>query len=617
MRWGRDVIPSSLQSEWARLLLASLRQAGVRDVVISPGARSTPFVWAALRDPGLRCRTIIDERSAAFFAVGHAKMTGDPVLLVCTSGSAAANYFPAVVEAAEAGTPLLLLTADRGLELQHAAAPQTIDQTRLYGGHVRLSLELGAPDPHPRMLRAVQRLAAQAVLAARGPVPGPVHMNARARKPLGPVQDTGAEADRLRDEIERLVERGPATTFTAPTPPSDAALSTLAAACREARRGLIVCGPALPCEAPDPALVVALARATGFPVVAEPASQQRFGASPDGAGLDPEYWVDGFAALLAVPRFREDHGPDLVIQLGRPPTASEWGDYLDRWTDTARHVVAPHGWPDPWSTATAVVRADVGATVRALARALTAGLEEAAALDVAAGSDSGTVADRRDWRQRLQQANRTAWRAIEAALADGFAEGAAVRVAVESVPEGGILAVGNSLAIREAELFVPAAARGIAVWAQRGANGIDGLVSGAAGAAIATGRPTTLVLGDVSFVHDLTGLAVARDTGAQLTVVVLNNGGGRIFERLPMAEGLAGTEDFDAWLTPPGLDVAGAAAAFGVACSRATSRDELADALRAARGRGTVGVVEVVVPPDGTTTHQRRLAERLAAELSP
>jgi 2-succinyl-5-enolpyruvyl-6-hydroxy-3-cyclohexene-1-carboxylate synthase len=190
--------PPGLLTEWARLLMASLRAAGVRDVVLSPGSRSTPFTWAALQDAGLRCRTIIDERSAAFFAVGQARLTGLPTVLVCTSGSAAANYFPAVVEAAESATPLVLLTADRPFELQHAAAPQTIDQTRLFGDYARRFFELGMPDADPAMLEALQRMAAQAVLASRSPLPGPVHLNARARKPLEPAGGHDDGTDRLR-----------------------------------------------------------------------------------------------------------------------------------------------------------------------------------------------------------------------------------------------------------------------------------------------------------------------------------------------------------------------------------------------------------------------------------
>jgi 2-succinyl-5-enolpyruvyl-6-hydroxy-3-cyclohexene-1-carboxylate synthase len=600
--------PANLQTEWARLLLGSLRQAGVRDVVLSPGARSTPFTWAALSDPGLRCRSVLDERAAAFFAVGHAKMTGSPVLLICTSGSAAANYFPAVVEAAESGTPLLVLTADRGLELQHAAAPQTIDQTRLYGGFARAFFELGAPDPSPRMLRAVQRLAAQAVLAAHDPLPGPVHLNARARKPLGPERGEGAEAEALRGQVDSLLARGAPWASPARRAPDPDAVEALAAACRSAKRGLIVCGPMLPHHAPDAADLAALARATGFPIVAEPASQQRFGGEP-GEGEAPAAMVDAFAALLGVASFRDAMGPDLVIQVGRPPTATEWGAYLDRWAESPRYLLASADWPDPWSTATHVVRGDPRETVRAVAAALDAG-------------NTAAHADRRDWLDRLLAANAAAWSVIDGEVGGPFSEGAAVRAAVDATPDGGVLCLGNSLPIREVELFVPAAARGITVWSQRGANGIDGLVSGAAGAAVASGRPTTLLLGDVSFAHDVGGLGAARDTlagesDASLAVVVLNNGGGRIFERLPMAAGLTETGAFDAWLTPPGLDVGSAAAAYGVAFHRVATTDELREALGRHSGTGGVCVVEVMIPPDGTTEHQRRLSRRLEAAITP
>jgi 2-succinyl-5-enolpyruvyl-6-hydroxy-3-cyclohexene-1-carboxylate synthase len=204
---------------------------------------------------------------------------------------------------------------------------------------------------------------------------------------------------------------------------------------------------------------------------------------------------------------------------------------------------------------------------------------------------------------------------VDRALTGQFSEGAAVRAIVEAVPDHGVLALGNSLPIREAEAFAPAAARGLTVWAQRGANGIDGLVSGAAGAAAASARPTTLILGDVSFAHDLGGLAVARDAGAPLTIVVLDNGGGRIFERLPIADAL-GDDQFQAWLTPPRLDVSAAAAAFGIAYARVTDQARLEAALGDPATRSATRVIEVVIPPGGTTEHQRRLTEDLAGELA-
>jgi 2-succinyl-5-enolpyruvyl-6-hydroxy-3-cyclohexene-1-carboxylate synthase len=599
------VSPANLQTEWARLLLASLRQAGVRDVVVSPGARSTPFTWAALQDPDLHCRTIIDERSAAFFAVGHARITGVPVLLICTSGSAAANYFPAVVEASESATPVLLLTADRGLELQHAASPQTIDQTRLYGRYAREYFELGAPDAHPGMLRALQRLAAQAVLASRSPIPGPVHLNARARKPLEPHAGFGDDAEHLRALVDTLVRRGVARSSEPAAGPAPGAVAAVVRACVEARRGLIVCGPALPSDAPEPADVAALARAIGFAVVAEPASQLRFAA-----GMDPDHWIDGFATLLTAPGFRDAHGPDVVLQLGRPPTAAEWNAYLERWPDAERYVVSPHGWPDPWSTATAVIRAPIGQAVRSIADAVAAARP---ASEPGPGTAAGT-SDRGAWLERLQAANRTGWAVVDASAREGFSEGAAVRAVVDAMPAGGVLALGNSLPIREAEMFVPASTRGLTVWTQRGANGIDGLVSGAAGAAAAAGRPATLLVGDVSFAHDLSGLAAAREAGAPLTVVVLNNGGGRIFDRLPIAERLS-EQELLAWLTPPALDVAAVAAAFGLEFAQATDRAQLDAALSDAALAGGTRVIEAVIPAGGTTVHQRELARELEAEL--
>lgn len=592
---------ANLQTEWARLLLASLRQAGVRDVVLSPGGRSTPFTWAALQDAGLRCRTIIDERAAAFFAVGHARITGVPVLLICTSGSAAANYFPAVVEASESATPVLLLTADRGLELQHAAAPQTIDQTRLYGRYAREYFELGAPDAHPGMLRALQRLAAQAVLASRAPVPGPVHLNARARKPLEPETGAGEAAERLRALVDTLIERGVATGSAPASAPAPDAVAAVTRACGAARRGLIVCGPALPPDAPPTADVAALARATGFAVVAEPASQQRFAP-----GLDPDHWIDGFATLLGARSFRESHGPDVVLQLGRPPTAAEWSAYLERWPDMERYVVSPHGWPDPWSTAAAVIHGPIGETVRAITEAMATNRPDP--------DDGAAAADRSAWLERLHAANRTAWAVVDAAASNGFTEGAAVRVVVDAVPDDGVLALGNSLPIREAEVFVPAGQRPRTVWTQRGANGIDGLISGAAGAAAAAGRPTTLIVGDVSFAHDAGGLATAREADAPLTIVVLNNGGGRIFDRLPVTKQLS-SADLLAWRTPPTLYLAAVAAGFGVGYARAADRAELEAALGQAAVTGGARVIEVVIPEGGTTAHQRELRHRLEAEL--
>ncbi|NIP78194.1 MAG: hypothetical protein GWM90_02905, partial [Gemmatimonadetes bacterium] len=343
-----------------------------------------------------------------------------------------------------------------------------------------------------------------------------------------------------------------------------------------------------PAAAVDSGAVDALARVTGYPVVAEAASQLRF------AGLDPAATLDAFDSLLDLPRFVATYRPDLVLQVGRPPTASAWNVAIEAWPDTGRYVLAPHDWADPWSTAT-VIRTPLTAGVGALTRAL--------------GPDAAAETE---WRDELRGLDRRAWSVIEAALAEGFSEAAAVRAVVDRLPRDGVLAVGNSLPIREVNAFVPSGDSGIPVWSQRGANGIDGLISGAAGAAAASGRPVTLLLGDVSFAHDVGGLRAIRDLPAPVTVVVLNNGGGRIFERLPLADRLADDPALDAWLTPPGVDVGAAAAAFGLDHARATDVQSLGAALDATADGG---VVEVVVPAGGTTAHQRDLARRLETVL--
>lgn len=586
----------TLLTEWARLFIGSLRRAGLQQVVLSPGSRSTPFAWAVLREPGLACRTVIDERSAAFFALGHARVTGQPAMLLCTSGTAAANYFPALVEAAESNLPVLVMTTDRPLEHQRAAAPQTIDQVKLYGGYARAYFELGSPDPDLRMLRALPRLATQAMLEARSPVPGPVHINARARKPLEPrAADTAAELE-LHAVVDRLLESVPRSVTPALQAPDAADLEDVVGSCRRASRGLILCGP---CPAPfaaAPESIRELASATGFPVAAEAASQFRFADPGDAVRLD------SVTELLEVPGFVERWPPDVIIQLGRPPTATGWHAALQAWRDTEHHVLTPFGWPDPWGTARTLVRGPLDATVRVLASTL-------------AGDPVGAVpGDRTRWREALRSIDARARALTDAAVASGFSEGAAIRTVVDRLPAGGVLALGNSLPIREVDTFVPGRSKRLTVCFQRGANGIDGPVSGAAGAAAASAVPTTLLVGDVSLAHDIGGLAQVRDLPTPLTVVVLNNGGGRIFERLPITETLESEEDFDPWLTPPGVDFSAAAAAFGIPFRRARDPASLTAALAALESTG--GVLEVVVPDGGTTEHQDALRRRLEAELA-
>ena len=584
--------PPNLLTEWARLLVGSLARAGVSDAVISPGSRSTPFAWAALREPRLRCHTIVDERCAAFFAVGRAKITGRPSLLVCTSGSAAANYFPAIVEADRSGTPLLVLTADRPFELQAADAPQTIDQVKLYGDAVRAFFEVGMPDADAGALNGLNRIARQAAQLARGPLPGPMHVNARARKPLEPVSATDDASRALAAAVDRLLER------TEPAePPSlaapDDAIRRIARACTGARRGVIVCGPMSPWQAPRADTVAELSRATGFPVLAEATSQLRFADAGDAAAPAR---VDAFDALLRADAFAARFAPDVVLRIGGSPTSTAWRDLLEHAARASavdspidEYVIAPNGWSDPHGCAAAVLVCAIEPTLRGLLRAC------------ADEERSGEAESARaEWRSMLTEAQRAASAALGMASPE-FDEGEAVKAALASLPDGTVLAVGNSLPVREVDTFSSADDRALTVWSQRGANGIDGLIAGAAGAASAADRPTALLLGDVSARHDAGGLAVARACEQPFAIVVLDNRGGPIFEQLPLARsGAVPDAEWQTWLTPPRIEFEALAAAFGVAYTRATDADSTRAAVGTALAATGATLVHVVV--DGART---------------
>jgi 2-succinyl-5-enolpyruvyl-6-hydroxy-3-cyclohexene-1-carboxylate synthase len=583
---------AALVGEWARLLAASLAQAGVRHAVICPGSRSTPFAWALAEEPALVCHSLIDERVAAFFALGIARVSGETTLVLSTSGSAAANFFPAIVEARLARLPLVVLTADRPLELQAAEAPQTIDQVKLYGDHVRAYFDLGVPDAAPSALAGVQRIARQAVAATRHPEPGPVQLNARARKPLEPAAAVTASERALAGSVDRLLERGVTRVFAAESTPDPAAIAELARELGRAERGLIVCGPLPAYRVEIGGLVRRLALRLGAPVFAEATSGARLleVAAADADALD---W------LLRVPAIRSAFEPDAVLRIGAPVTSGVLEPWLAERPDIALHVVAEHGHPDALGRARTLVLGPSDRMLEALADAL--------------GPGDPTPAQRA-FADRVARANALAWQAVRTASARAatFGEPEAVRLAVESVPAGGLLVLGNSLPVRLVDAFVPAGGARVRVASQRGANGIDGLIAGAAGAALAAECPTLLLLGDVSFAHDLGGLAAARLVKTPLAVVVIDNGGGRIFEQLPVAKlwEPAGRHA-ELWLTPPALTLEHAAATYGLPFAAPRAGGELTAALREAFERRRATLVHVRVDAHGA----RDMLHAVTAEL--
>lgn len=592
-------MPSNLLTEWSRLLIGTLARAGVREAIISPGSRSTPFAWAALKEPQLRCTNLVDERSAAFFALGQAKISGRASLLICTSGSAGSHYYPAVIEASLSRTPLLVLTADRPPDLQGCGAPQTIDQTRLFGEHCREFFDLGLPDSADGALRSLRRRIAQAVAATSYPMPGAVHLNAPARKPLEPCPPRAQTEIDLQRFVTTLLDHAPSISLPR-TAPDPTALASLAERCRNAARGLIVCGPQPPTSSTHHA-ILRLASASGFPLLCEATSQVRFRTSH----ADPSLVIcDSFDRLFQTPRFRESFISDLLLQIGPPPTSAGYDSYLTQHPEIPRHILAAQGVPDPPGSAVSTIVGDIVESADGLARLLEAPLGET------------------PWQERVGRANLVAWSVVESELSDQttLGEGEAVRIAVESAPRGSILALGNSLAIRHVDGFCPARDSGLSVWFQRGANGIEGLISGAAGAAHGSGRGVTLIIGDISFLHDVSGLWAARHVTPPLVIVVIDNDGGRIFEQLPLAS-LDARDDandldgLESWLTPHGLDLTLAARFYGHPVVRASSADELRHGLEQAHSSAGCSVIVALVPPHGAAEQQKRLARSLKDAL--
>lgn len=557
-----------------RAFFAQLAAGGVAHVAVSPGSRSTPLTIAADRTAGLDLSIHLDERAGAFFALGLARATRRPVALVCTSGTAAANYLPAVVEAFHSGVPLLVLTADRPPEMQGRGAPQTIDQQHLYGTHVRRYVEAAVAGTEPP--EAAAALAVSILGTAIGPKPGPVHVNWPLREPLEPPDADPAPLDLL----ELLAVHAPAAW---PTPPS----------LPDTRRGLLVAGP-MDLDDAGIAAVAGLAARTGWPVVADPASGLRCGphvaAAPVlacGEHLFHTPWADA-------------HVPDVVVQVGAMPTSKAYRLWLER-NRPATVIAVDHLGRHPDAALAVTERVD----------------HEPGAWAASVGSPAHGTSD---WT--------SAWTGAEEAAASAVAGFAAAAPFDEPSVVGAIdaltgplnLVVTNSMPIRDLDAFLPASTRPLRVVANRGANGIDGQVSTAIGVAVGSPDPTVLLTGDLALLHDLSGLTAANRLGADLTVVVVDNDGGGIFTFLPIADS-ATIDHHRLFHTPHGLDISHVAPLCGASYTRAADRASLDAALAATAGRPGLHLVHV--PVDAATNVRLHrgaaaaVAEALFQEIGP
>jgi 2-succinyl-5-enolpyruvyl-6-hydroxy-3-cyclohexene-1-carboxylate synthase len=568
-----------------------LVRCGVRQVCLCPGSRSTPLALTMARHPDLRLWLHLDERSAAYFGLGLARASGEPVALVCTSGTAAANFLPAIAEAYYSRVPLVVLTADRPHELRDNGAPQAIDQLQLYGTHVKWFFDLAEPSLEPELIRHVRTIACRAVATARRGPPGPVHLNCPYREPLTPEP---LDADIAPEAFAGRPAGRPYVAISGGARPPDPDLvAELAELLASARRGLIVCGPQADRGLAEPLLE--LARALGYPVLADPLSGIRCGPH------ERSLVLDCYDASLRDRELVERLEPEVVLRFGAIPTSAPVLLYLRRHAGCRQIVVDDaDDWNEPTSLASDFVQADARLFCQALLGRLPSGRPD------------GPVGT---WAQTWQTVDRQARAAIDEQLArqDELFEGKVFAELAALLPDGATLYAGNSMPIRDLDTFFPASERRIDFLANRGTNGIDGVVSSAFGASAAGRGPLVLAIGDISFYHDSNGLLAARQYGLDATVVLLNNDGGGIFSFLPQASELV-PEEFELLFgTPHGLDFRPLAETYGATFTRVESWDEFRTAVTRGLGEGGLHIVEVPTERTRNVTLHRELWPLVAA----
>ncbi|MGI8428623.1 MAG: 2-succinyl-5-enolpyruvyl-6-hydroxy-3-cyclohexene-1-carboxylic-acid synthase [Solirubrobacteraceae bacterium] len=546
-----------------RALCDELARCGLRHACTSPGSRCTPLVLSLVREPRIRCWSHIDERCGGFFALGASKASGRPVAITCTSGTAAANLAPAVNEAFQARVPLIVLTADRPAELRDVGAGQTIDQLKLYGDAVKWFVEVGIEHATPARLDWIRALACRTYWTALQGRPGPVHLNFPLREPL--VLEHGLPEERGgRPGGDPWVVRSPAT----PTRPTERR--------RIPPRCVVVAGR----HERGPELGRAAARfaqRAGAALLADPLSGARHGPAA----------IARYDVLLRDEAFARRMLPGLVIRIGDLPTSKSLRGWLARLDGAQQVALDPEGaWQDPSAALTGIECGDPVATLQDWAPA--------------GPLDPG-------WLAAWRSADDVAGAQLAAALGEELSEPLVAWRLGEWLPADATLFVASSMPVRDLELCLPAG-EGVPrrVLSNRGANGIDGTVSSAFGAAALAEGPVVLLIGDVALAHDIGGLLAARRLGIPLTIVLLNNDGGGIFEFLPVAGQADAFEEHVA--TPHGLDFAHAAALYGARHERPTTVGELHSSVDRALASRSTTIIEVRTDRAENLQLHRRMA---------
>lgn len=557
-------------TEYVSAFTHSLLHAGVKKAVISPGSRSTPLAYAFMKQEGIETYRQIDERSAGFYALGLAKASSSPVVLICTSGTAAANYFPAIVEAYYARVPLLVVTADRPHELRDVGAPQAINQINLFGSHVKWSADLPLPEQGNRLEFLKHHLGRAAAMAETAPK-GPVHLNVPFREPLGIDFEQPYESER---ELYRF-ESGQQLT--------DEAASFLKKVLGQSR-GLLIAGENTGMISTEQWEFI---RRLGWPVLADPLSNLRSNVPDDLMGVI----VDSYDALLKNEKFADSVAPDVVVRIGPQPVSKPLSLFLGK-AEPASYVVLDESpmLRDPQSAVTHHIQQHASALWK---------------LSLEAKSSNPYL-------EQWIKAGELVQETMSIHCQQELDEGVLAKAFFDEL-DGCDLTVSSSMPIRDADTYFQVTQRDVRIYANRGANGIDGVVSTAFGIQAANKRPSYLLIGDLALLHDMNGLLASKLQAADMTIVVMNNDGGGIFSYLPQSKEERYYEEL--FGTPTGIQFKAAAEMYDAEYYSAKTVEELQSALRTPKEK-PVRIIEVATNRANNVTVHRKLWSRLDEVLN-
>ncbi len=540
----------NLNTLWASVVAESLYCLGLTTVVICPGSRSTPLTIAFAQHRALEAIPILDERSAAFFALGIAKCTGNPVVLVCTSGTAGANFYPAVIEAQASRVPLIIITADRPPQLRHCHAGQTIDQLKLYGNYPNWQTEIALANPDIAMLRYLRQTMIQAWERSQFPFSGVVHLNFPLSEPLAPIaqpQETLPSASDLEDFFT-----GISPLF--PSPTSDCRLPTTFHLCQ---RGIIIAGVAHTHEPQEYCQAIAdLSQSLQFPVLAEALSPLR-----NYADLNPAL-IATYDLILRNPSLAQALAPEIVIQIGELPTSKELRTWLDA-IDPPRWIIDPSPENfDPLHGKTRHLRTSIASLM----------LTISAQFPLPNSQINPYLKQWCEAEGKVRQAINQVMPSLDFLL-----EGKAAWLLSQALPQKTPIFIANSMPIRDAEFFWLTRQSEIIPYFNRGANGIDGTLSSALGIAHHHPRSCVMLTGDLALLHDTNGFLIREKFIGHLTIVLINNNGGGIFEMLPIVQSESFFEEFFA--TPQNIDFSKLCATYGIEHKLISDWQQLQDLL--------------------------------------